>query len=141
MDSVWPVIANKEAIAVNQQYAGDSGRLVYSSAELAVLQNCSFPMNGVGNNCTESAEMAFAKRLSQRTTAVLLVNNRVARGNVTINWTALGVQCSAGGCAARDLWAHADLGPVGNATGWNVELDSHDSSFVVLTSESPGGAS
>jgi hypothetical protein len=133
MDAVWPVIANKEALSVNQVYAGDSGRLVSSSAELAVLQNCSFPMNGVANNCSVSAEMVFRKHLTNSSTAVLLVNNRPSRGNVTANWTAIGVECPIGGCAARSVWAHADLGPVGNASGWTVELDTHDSAFVVLT--------
>lgn len=135
MDAVWPVIANKEAIGVNQHYSGDSGRLVYSSAELALLQNCSFPMNGVANNCTQAAEMIFAKQLTPTTTALLLVNNRVSRGTVAANWTVVGVQCPSGGCTARDLWAHADLGPVGNQTLWTVELDSHDSAFVVVTSQ------
>lgn len=127
------MIANKEAIAVNQAYSGDSGRLVSSSQELAMLQNCSFPMNGVANNCSESAEMVFRKHLTATTTAVLLVNNRATRGNVTANWTVIGVPCSEGGCTARDVWAHTDLGPVGNATSWTVELGSHDSSFVVFT--------
>ncbi len=131
MNRVWPIIANREAIGVNQAaWSGDSGRIASSSTETAVLQNCSFPMNGVANNCTKPAEMVLRKHLSAKTAALLLVNNRDTPGSVTANWTELNVQCP---CTARDLWAHEDLGPVGTESGWTVALASHDSAFVIVT--------
>lgn len=40
MEFIWPIISNTEAIAVNQEYAGDSGTIIYSSAALTFFEPC-----------------------------------------------------------------------------------------------------
>ena len=40
MDSVWSLITNREALAVNEAWAGDAGVLVKKSDELLPFTNC-----------------------------------------------------------------------------------------------------
>eukprot|EP00664_Eupelagonemidae_sp_cell27_P009095 gene9095-2126_t len=58
LDRVWPILSNTEAIAVNQQWAGDSGRLHSQSTEQAALLNC-----GAGSVCSHAAWMVWTKAL------------------------------------------------------------------------------
>ena len=40
MDSVWPLITNREALAVNEAWVGDAGVLLKKSDELLPFTNC-----------------------------------------------------------------------------------------------------
>ena len=40
MDSVWSLITNREALAVNEAWVGDAGVLVKKSDELLPFTNC-----------------------------------------------------------------------------------------------------
>merc|ERR1712232_193352 len=39
LDAVWPIISNREAIAVNQAWAGDAGQLVVRSNETVIIED------------------------------------------------------------------------------------------------------
>ena len=41
-DGVWPIISNTEAIAVNQEWAGDSGTLLHQSDRQVHFRHCSW---------------------------------------------------------------------------------------------------
>ena len=64
MDAVWDIISNKEAIEVNQQWAGQPGRLVTSAP----------------------AYQVWAKQLPQGDVAVLIFNR--GAGPVDVNLSA-----------------------------------------------------
>jgi len=117
MESVWDVISNREAIAVNQAWAGHPGRLVRSV---------------VGDGGDGGGVQVWAKALSGGAQAVLAVN----RGEVTANFSVSLVELGLGGGAAargRDIWARANFS-VAEGGSWEVVgLGEHDSAFVTLT--------
>lgn len=133
MDSVWPIIANPEAIAVNQGWAGFAGS-VYDEfghngvhPEVNTLQR---PMNGlkfsVGDHFWyKPLEHAGAK------TAVLIVNKGDTPNNYTAVFSAIpGVMCTT--CHIRDVWNRKDLGTFTTNISF-TNLPSHDSAFFLVT--------
>ena len=87
LDRVWPIVSNREAILVNQQWAGDSGRLVVQSSVMVTLPNC-----GSGTPCSLPQWMVWSKALpplhdselkprQSSRAAIFLLNN----GGTTIN--------------------------------------------------------
>ncbi len=129
MDRIWPIISNKEAIAVNQAWVGDSGTLVAKSPYNVSMKNCSW-FNDDG--CEHPSWMVWKKRLPDKQIAVLLMNNYNDRAaNVSVVWQDIGVKCPSTGCAVRDVAAHNDLGYfAGKFTAAN--LGPHHSAFVIV---------
>merc|ERR1712100_824880 len=70
MDKIWPIISNREVIAVNEAWAGDSGTLVAHSTTNVHMLNCS-RFNDDG--CDYPAWMIWRKKLPDAKTAVLLM--------------------------------------------------------------------
>ena len=132
MDAVWDIISNREALAVNDAWAGDAGVLIKQSEEMLPFANCHW---GFNQFCNNSAWMVWKKELPGDKVAILLMNNRNTTANVSVSWTDLPAdmefRCAAGGCPVRDIFAHEDLGVhEGGFTATNVA--SHDSSFVIV---------
>lgn len=109
VDSVWPIVSNKEAIAVNQAWAGHPGRLVAG---------------------TPSTYQVWAKKLPNNGQAVLVINHGGSPVDVSVTLASVGI--GAASAAARDVWAHKDLGTVSGT--WEIKaLASHDSAFAVFS--------
>lgn len=135
MDAVWPIISNKEAIAVNQAYAGSSGtRIAFSST------NVTFPFCGsqYSTGCAAPSWEVFSKPLPgsdlpNGSAALLVLNHGTTAVDVTVDFSDVPtLVCGTRGCAVRDVWNHSDAGTV--LTSWTVtQLASHDSAFVTLT--------
>jgi len=139
LDKVWPIITNREAIAINQEWSGDSGRLHNQSSTLVNVSNC-----GSGSPCQQTQWMIWSKALPPRKTsesraAVFLLNN----DNKAINVSTLleGVHglgpCGSAGCSVRSVWDRADL-PQSQRV--SALLEPHDSALLVVTSSSPAPA-
>lgn len=133
MDAVWPIISNREALAVNDAWAGDAGQLVWASDKLIQFPNCHW---GFNKFCDVPAAMVWKKQLSGGKLAVLLMNNDNTTADVSVAWDAapIGstVKCSAAGCDVRDIHAHKDLGSF--ADGFTAKaLAPHDSVFITVT--------
>ena len=115
LDSVWSIITNREAVAINQAWHGDSGRLVAQSADSVSLPNC-----GSGAPCSVPRWMVWSKALpplpNATTThssraAIFLLNNNNAPATVATSLAAvrgLGA-CGTAGCAVRSVWEKRDL--------------------------------
>ena len=134
VDAVWPIIANKEAIAVDQAWAGHPGDLLASSAATVVLLHC-VPIWAGDGNCTLPEWQQMAKPLPNGAAAVVVANHGFGVVNTAINMSAVpGLACAAGGgsCAVRDVHAHADLGRFTGSVPVSA-LASHDSVFFVLS--------
>ena len=132
MDAVWSVISNREALRVNDAWAGDAGVLVKKSDELVDFTNCAW---GFNQYCKHSASMVWKKQLPDNKMAVLLMNNLNVTADVNISWhelpSDLNFRCSAGGCPVRDIFAHKDLGFFdGGFTAKGIA--PHDSAFIVV---------
>ena len=134
-DRIWDVISNREVLAVNQAYAGDSGGVYQESVEtvrirggkqwydIPMYQYFSKPL-GVGES-------------NQTDIAVLLMNS----GNSTRQMTAIfqdipynfcEQQSRSGGCFyhVRDVWAHQPLGVFDGV--FSVDVAPHDAAFILL---------
>jgi alpha-galactosidase len=116
MDAVWPIIANKDAIAVNQQWAGAPGTLADEDKDSAGAR-----------------WQVWAKPQPDGAVAVLLVNmgDDVFTLSVVPSEFVLG---SDGTVAVRDVWNGKDLGRKASATPLVFDsVAAHDSIFLVFT--------
>ncbi len=129
VDSVWEILSNTEAIAVNQDYAGMSGTIFYSNSTLIPFSPCHWGHN----NCSIPIVQYLYKPLSNGDTAVLLMNNAPTSMTLTVNWSQVpGLQAS-GTYKVRDIWLHQDMGSF--TTGYTANnILSHDVAFLRLSS-------
>ena len=107
LDDVWDIITNTEAISVNQQWAGQPGRLV----------------------ATTPAYQVWAKQLPKGDVAVLAFNTGASTVNVTVP-AALILPALSATWRARSVWDRADAeGVVTGGSFHAAGLGSHDSVF------------
>ena len=136
-DAVWPIITNREALAVNDAWSGDAGTLLKESDDLVEFENCEW---GFNRYCNHSAWMVWKKQLAADKLAFLLINNRNTAANVSVSWRddlpRGTVICPVAGCPVRDVFARADLGA--HADGFTAPaLAPHDSAFIVVSTAAP----
>jgi len=131
-DLIWPIIANTEAIAVNQAYVGDSGG-VYESAEETVELTDAFIEAAEGSaRVTAPKHQYLAKPIGGGRVAVLLMNSDAAAQNLEADFSQVpGLSCSSS-CTVRDIWNHKDLGKFDGK--WSGSVDGHDAAFIVIGS-------
>ena len=129
VDSVWDIVTNLEAIAVNQAWAGHPGTVVANASSSVMHQHCHWD----DSNCTSPAWQVWVKPLPRPSgaAAVLLMNHGTTTQSVATTWEQVGVSCPGGVCYVRDLWTHASVGKV--ASGVTRDLASHDSAFFVVS--------
>ena len=138
---IWDLIANREVLAVNQAYAGDSGGVFYAAKETVRLPDIerwqAYP--GVPNP-PESPPVEvpthqfLSKRLSHDRTrvAVLLMNSINETSHLSLSFEDIpGISCTSG-CVVRDIWQHKTLGLF--ISSWSVEVGAHDAAFILLES-------
>ena len=138
MDAAWPIITNREALAVNDAWVGDAGGLLKQSPETVEFPNCAW---GFDRYCNHSASMVWKKQIADGEMAVLLMNNRNVAADVSVSWQEDllrdTLHCSAAGCRVRDIYQHQDLGT--HAGGYVAQaLAPHDSAFIVVSSTGTG---
>lgn len=126
--AVWPIIANTEAIAINQAWHGHSGSPFESSLQngLEKLEQLSWP----GVKGTVPSAQYFYKPLSATHVAVLLMNHNTKSWKMGFAFKDVpGVACSK--CKVRDVWSHKDLGALDGS--FTSDVASHDSVFLVVS--------
>lgn len=131
VDEIWPIISNKEAIAINQAWAGHSGSPFKQAAHTIALPGLS---NVDGTWLWESASVPswqyFYKPLGGGRAAVLMINHDAKAQELTLDPHDIpGLVCS-GVCTVRDVWAHQDLPAIQGTLARSIA--SHDSAFLVL---------
>jgi alpha-galactosidase len=126
MDQVWPLISNKEVIAVNQAWAGFSGSVFMEATEKVVLGKATGVAGGVG------AWQFWNKPVNSKQIAVLLMNHAATSANLTLPFSSVpGMPAGTSNVAVRDVWARKDINTFSGS--YSVTLDSHDSAFLMLT--------
>lgn len=124
MDQVWPIIANKEAIEVNQAWAGHSGR-VFQQAE----EEVDIPLRTEWVVRAPKFQYLF-KPVDSHRVAVLLMNHAPTEQRLTLDFAAIpGVTCRR--CHVRDIWTHMDLGII--AQSYSVSVEGHDAAFLMIS--------
>eukprot|EP00931_Biecheleriopsis_adriatica_P102882 TRINITY_DN77790_c0_g1_i1.p1 TRINITY_DN77790_c0_g1~~TRINITY_DN77790_c0_g1_i1.p1 ORF type:complete len:457 (+),score=78.45 TRINITY_DN77790_c0_g1_i1:29-1372(+) len=135
MDEIWPIIANKEIIAVNQAWAGHSGS-PFKQAEVEVhLDDYNALLKGVVTPHTSPVPswQYFYKPLPGGKVAVLLMNHDSKTQDLLLEFKDVpGLKCEK--CAVRCLYAHKDLG-VFDGSFTAKEITSHDSRLLVLSGD------
>ena len=121
MDAIWPIIANKEALAINQAWAGFSGSVFQEATERAIF----FKEGG-----SVGAWQFWNKPVGGGKVAVLMMNHAATQATLSVALASVpGLTGSS--FMVRDVWARKDIGAMsGNYT---VTLDSHDAAFILLT--------
>jgi alpha-galactosidase len=142
MDEIWPIIANKEAIAVSQSYAGFSGGLFQAHEDTVSLSSVNYAAIKKGMTEEEKQSLGstdaplfqyFYKPMEYggRKTAVLLMNNIDVAYDLELNFADIpGVTCTT--CHVRDIWNHKDLGSF-HLKYTAHRVSSHDSAFLIIT--------
>jgi len=124
MDKVWPLISNKEALAVNQAWANFSGSSFLEGTEKVHL--------GSEDAFAVGAWQYWYKPVGGGKIAVLLMNHATTSASLTLTFnTVPGIPAGTTNVAVRDIWTQQDVG-VKN-TSYTVTLNSHDSAFLMLT--------
>merc|ERR1712151_317370 len=114
--SIWPIIANKEAIAVSQTYAGFSGGAFKPSSEVVTLDAVNYgalekgmDLEDTGATTTATSQYLYKPLTWDGTSAaVVLLNSDASSQNLTLNFA--DVPGLTGPCDVRDVWEHKDLG-------------------------------
>lgn len=125
MDSIWPIVSNKEAIEVNQAWAtggcaGHSGSPFSESLKQADLPDVKV-----------ASWQIFRKPIGEGRVAVFFMNHDSMAQNVTLKFLDVpGLLCAQQSCNVRDVWNHKDMGAMKEMT---VELPTHDSAFFVMS--------
>lgn len=138
-DQIWDVISNREAIAINQAYDGDSGGVYAQSNDLVKLST--FPIS----TSIEAEDYIFeapayqylTKPLGGGDVAVLLMNNADKGATLVANFQDIpGLICQSQDChcLVRDVWSHKTIGVLYGS--YSVHVDSHDSAFLLLEAHS-----
>jgi len=135
LDDVWDIISNKEAIAVNQAWAGHPGKRLQPPPEYG---RCNLPgcqhqvwskvLGGVSGKWDGEKELLEA---------VLVINSGDSELKLDLSLEDLGISSSGGGrICMRDIWAKKNIGEVGKG-GWAIDgLGQHDSLFYIFSRES-----
>ena len=142
MDKVWPLIGNKEAIAVNQEWYGHSGSPFHTSKHFVALDDVDYSQ--VSRRATVE-EISLMEKFHVPTfrywhkaqssdgtrSAVLLMNQRDVEVDLTLTFDDVPSLQPGGNTKVRDIWKRGDVGIYENYI--TVTLGPHDAAFLMLS--------
>jgi len=131
MDAIWPIIANKEVIAVNQAWAGHSGSpFLQSEKKVRGFQANHIMLEKMVRYEVDLPSWQFFYKPVPGGVAVFLVNHDEMPQDLTFNFKDVpGLPCKS--CAVRCLYEHKDLGTF-QASFTEKGVVSHDSRFFMV---------
>lgn len=136
MDAIWPIIANPEAIRVNQAWQGASGSPFKQSRTIMKLADVNpalvdkFEAHNTPGPLVVASSQYFSKPVSATEIAVLLMNHDSDANDLMLNFADIpGIKCTS--CKVRDIYARKDLGTFdGSYTAKAV--GGHDVAFLMI---------
>lgn len=121
VDLVWPIISNKEAIAINQDFvAPHAGKMVKELKPGKTIHE---------KKPYDISWQVWAKNLTGGKIATLLLNAEDFAQDVSVTLEELGI--TSGKASARDVWKKKDVDDVSGSITAKM-LAPHDSIFLVL---------
>ena len=143
VDASWPLITNREALDVNQDWSGFSGSLFKQSegaSDMVEFSPCHWGAAGKPSECVFPAEQYWYKPLSgrdarQSVAAVLLMNNSPAPRNMSFAFNEVpGLQSMASTAFSLfDIWAQQPLVASQYGGYRALEVPPHGSVFLKLS--------
>lgn len=150
MDAVWDVVANKEAIAINQAWYGHAGGPFKSSTDrfttLSDVNPAEVDSGVLKHRGLKEYEEALKETGSFRTPdwqylykplsddgskfAVLLMNSRDEAADLVLDFTDI-PNFKGGQVSVRDVWERKDVGDFEGSMTVNVK--SHDAAFFTVS--------
>lgn len=129
VDSVWPIIGNEAAIAVNQNWVGHPGFLVWSSEEtFNVLVTHGAEDERGPTSWQAPVAQIWAKPQPDKAVAVLLLNLSSEKRTVTFQFKDVDISA---GAKVTDIWTGSQRGHFQGE--FTALLAPHDSAFLFLT--------
>lgn len=137
MDRVWPIIANPEAIAVNQEYYGFSGskfnHLNSHALTFLELDASSWSENKLLQTDT-FLYLYKPMSLDHSKIAVLLINTGNVTQDLSLNFSEIPVKMpSYLNVKARNIWTRSDIPGLFNNSIVIKGVAGHDAAFLMLT--------
>ena len=133
-DMAWPIISNREALAINSEWAGPA-RVVLRSAQTFNTQVRHGAMCEVGYAEDLPNFVVFGRPLPEGRFAAVAINLLNSSAEFSVPVEAMGFGPSAT-LRARNVWAGADAPPVSGA--WDVAiLEGHGHLFFVFEAAAP----
>ena len=139
-DYIWEIISNREAIAVNQAYDGDSGGVYETSTSMICLdeEECGPSLDTSTSRNLEASSSAtvpsyqyLSKPLGLGKVAVLLVNSSSEATQLTAKFADIpGLSCDNGYCSVKNIWTHSDEGVFQES--WTPTVGGHDAAFIIV---------
>ncbi|KAL7549780.1 hypothetical protein ACHAWF_017096, partial [Thalassiosira exigua] len=144
-EEIWGIVSNREAIAVNQAYYGDSGGVYEKSQEMICLDKGDVDLFGAQrierglksqsrNDCATNAPsyQYLSKPLSKGKVAVLLMNASDKATMLTAKFSDIpGLPCAGEEYSVWNIWTHSYKGEHLKVS-WSARVGSHDSAFIIL---------
>jgi len=139
MDAIWPVIANPEAIAVNQAWSGNSGQPFKQAETLIKLSDVNWAAVTKDTDAAELAKIGgffapswqyFYKPVGGNNIAILLMNHENSTSSLSFDFADVpGSPCMT--CSLRDIYARKELGRF--TTSFTADaVGPHDVAFLML---------
>jgi len=129
VSSIWPIIGNEAAIAINQRWAGHPGFLVFSSKETFHASVTHGAEDERGPTSWQvPVTQVWAKPQPGKAVAVLLLNLSNQKRTVTLQLRDVGLLS---GAQVTNIWSGSSLGYVEDE--YSAALVAHDSALLVLT--------
>ena len=121
LDEVWPIVANEEAIRINQQWAGHPGTRVRAwtpqgEARISATPAQKFQLSNdvYHTDVLIDTVQVWRKQQPNNSVAVLVLNAGAAEASYSLTFSDLGVPSQA--MRVRDIWARADWAEAAQGT-------------------------
>lgn len=126
-DIIWPVIANTEAIAVNQAWHGSAGGIFKESEELVQLH---YKNDTASFYFSAPAYRYYYKPISDSEVAVLMLNMK-SNAPLLLSVDDIPGWPTDSTADIRDIWKHQNVGK--NSNVFTCTAGMHDCCFLVVT--------
>lgn len=151
-DSIWDIISNKEAIAVNQAWTGESGtifaehkkrislyapitrKIPYKQSTWGISDHIISLLRGYPATVKEISVgewQQWSKRINPYQTAVIMINHSSKSKHIRLIFEEVPSYTTNMTLSVRDIWKHRELGVFHEHLV--VKLNTHESAFLLLS--------
>ena len=135
---IWDIISNREAIAVNQAYDGDSGGVYETASTVTTIRDSLDIQTSKGRHLSDKpigvtsvpSYQYLSKPIGGGRVAVLLLNSLEMETQLTAKFADIPDLSCNGNYSVRNIWTHSSEGTFEES--WSTLVKGHDSSFIIV---------